>query len=100
MLEQISDEPINHGSYTFGEDSHQADKNINKVLQEVPVLAEWLERLEKKIVNLQTPETLSDDILLDPQKFMHAMAGRKAALVILREEKNYIQSKINGLPSE
>lgn len=94
------DEPVNHTSYTFGEDPHEQDRKKNAVLQQVPLLAEVLKHIDNRIAELMSPETYGDDILTDPVKHMHADAGRKIGLKELRYEKAYIQSKINALPSD
>ena len=94
--EQIADEPINKTPFSpLGTDDKGKDKDS------VPqILRKLMKRYDDKLAVLRNYTTFSDDILLDPEKFMHAVAGRKGSEKFVVSEKAYLQTQIDKLLSK
>jgi len=93
---QIPDEPINKTPFT-----PLGVENSGKKNDSVPqILRRLMKRYDDKLVSLKDFTNFSDDILIDPVKYMHAAAGRKQAINFVKSEKSYLQTQIDRLSSK
>lgn len=95
--QQQPDQPTNHTPLLtpLGTDSKSNDGN-----NAPSVLRKLMEHYDHKLAFLTDDTNLGDEILLDPAKFMHAIAGRKTSVIFIKSEKAYLQSQIDRLSSK
>lgn len=94
------DIPMNHSPYSpLGRSNDKPLVKQAEVLKQVPIIAECLKFLTNELVRLQDYGNLSNDVLIDNVKFMHAVAGRKEAVILAQKQKNYLQKQISAVES-
>lgn len=80
---------------TVSEEQKEAqDKTLNEVLEELPLVKKTVERLDKQITHLSSVKAIPAELHTDPEKFMHANAGRLIAIEILEKERSYLTSRV------
>lgn len=97
---QIEDEPSNHGFTPLATEKKDREDARKQVLEQVPVLAEILDHFNEIISKLTSPLNFPDDLLVDSDKFMHTIAGRKHASAEIKSQRDYLQNRLDELLSD
>jgi hypothetical protein len=65
------------------------DKQAEKV---APLLKESIDRLKERIDFYKTIDAIDEDVLLEPELFMHVIAANKIVVQILSAERRILQN--------
>lgn len=100
--ELAADQPMGHTPFTpLGVDNDKPSNEAKaEVMAQIPLLRDQLKRFDRKIAALENYSNISDATLTDPVKFMHIVAGRRAAVLYIKTERDYLQRKVDKVLSK
>jgi hypothetical protein len=64
------------------------------VLNALPILEKVIGHLDKKIIQYSSINGVSDEVLTNPEEFMHAITANKIVVSILVSEKEALESLV------
>jgi hypothetical protein len=91
------------GGYLPAEPEQQAverEDEINKTLAAIPVLHDEVKYLDARIAFYESINAISDDVLLDANKFMHVVAANKLTAQNLTIERDALLGRIQEASKE
>ncbi len=71
-----------------------ADKERLQVLDEYPLIKAVIERLNADIAFYDSNQGIPDDVLLNPDEFMHTVAGNKKAVASIEREIRVLEELV------
>ena len=81
---------------TVPDDQTNAEnKEKSEVTNELPVIDTVLKHLDKSIKFYSSVESISDDVLTNPDEFMHIVAANKLVVSILKTEKENLKTLVS-----
>lgn len=91
--------PLNGNAYrnSFAEAKERKVESDEQILEQLPVLQDVITHIDKQITFYDSVNSIADDVLVHPEQFMHVVAANKLTADNLRQERNYIYSKIKSL---
>lgn len=77
-------------------EEQEIEENKEKiaVISQFTVIAEVVERLKEDIDFYLSNDGISDDVLLNPEEFMHTVAGNKKAAASIRREIQILEDLV------
>lgn len=93
--------PEGYSGQLFAEEPETQVKAKNQkrddTLSQLPLLQEVIDRLDMRIAFYDSVDSIQVDIEADPSTFQKVHAANKLTRDNLREERNFIQSRIKSL---
>lgn len=74
----------------------EEDENKEKmaVINQFSVIVEVIDRLKADIAFYESNDGISDEVLLNPEEFMHTVAGNKKAVASIRRELQILEDLV------
>ncbi len=73
----------------------ERDKEENEVRTSAPTLAKAIDHLQQRAGFYESINAIDQSVLLNPEEFMHVVAGNKHAATILRQEAQELKGLLD-----